>query len=54
MSELLALVALGKFQPGLVTTLIADWGDAPSAPPKRTHTVVVVRPRLAQSLWRDA
>lgn len=49
MSELLALVASGRFQPELVTTLVADWADAPSALLKRTAKVVVTRPRLGSA-----
>jgi threonine dehydrogenase-like Zn-dependent dehydrogenase len=46
--EVLALMASGRFDPAPVTTLTADWDDAPEAFLERTTKVVVQRaPRAA-------
>jgi threonine dehydrogenase-like Zn-dependent dehydrogenase len=45
--DILALIASGKFDPGLVTTLLADWNDAPSALLDPSTKVVVHRATLA-------
>jgi alcohol dehydrogenase len=42
----LALIASGRFDPARVTTLVADWEDAPAAYLERTTKVVVQRPVL--------
>jgi hypothetical protein len=41
----LRLVASGRFKPELVTTLLAEWDDAPFL--ERTTKVVIRRPPLA-------
>ena len=43
--DILALVQSGRFDPGLVTSLIADWEDAPKALFEPCAKVVVVRER---------
>ncbi len=45
--EILQLITDRKFDPGLVTTLLADWNDAPRALLERSTKVVVHRPPLA-------
>jgi len=45
--EVLALIASGRFDPARVTTLVADWHDAPLAFLERTTKVVVQRAPLA-------
>lgn len=45
--EVLALIASGRFDPARVTTLVADWEDAPLAFLERTTKVVVQRAPLA-------
>jgi alcohol dehydrogenase len=47
--EVLALMASGRFDPSPVTTLAAEWQDAPEAFLERTTKVVVQRPPLAGS-----
>jgi threonine dehydrogenase-like Zn-dependent dehydrogenase len=42
--DILELIACGKFDPGLVTTVLADWNDAPSALLDTSTKVVVHRP----------
>jgi alcohol dehydrogenase len=44
--EVLALIASGRFDPARVTTLVADWEDAPAAFLERTTKVVVGRAPL--------
>ena len=44
--EVLRLVEQGKFRPELVTTLLADWDDAPRAFLERTTKVVIRREPL--------
>jgi alcohol dehydrogenase len=44
--RLLALLQTGKFKPEKVTTLVADWDDAPRAFLERTTKVVVKRDPL--------
>jgi alcohol dehydrogenase len=44
--ELLALIASGRFDPAKVTTLVAEWDDAPQAFLERTTKVVVRRAPL--------
>jgi threonine dehydrogenase-like Zn-dependent dehydrogenase len=44
--QLLALLQTGKFRPERVTTLTADWDDAPRAFLEQTTKVVVRRPRI--------
>jgi hypothetical protein len=43
MPEVIALVGAGKFDPTIVTTLVADWNDAPDAFATPTTKVVVKR-----------
>lgn len=45
--EIIALTASGLFQPAKVTTLTADWCDAPHALLDEGPKVVVTRPRLS-------
>jgi len=45
--EVLALIASGRFDPARVTTLVADWDEAPSAFLERTTKVVVQRAPLS-------
>ena len=44
--EVLALIEKGTFQPEKITTLLADWDDAPKAYLERTTKVVVHRPSI--------
>lgn len=44
--EVLALVASGRLKPQAITSLVADWQDAPEAFLERTTKVVVQRPVL--------
>lgn len=46
--EVLALIAGGRFDPARVTTLVADWDDAPLAFLERTTKVVVQRAPLSR------
>ena len=41
--RLLALLQTGKFKPEKITTLVADWDDAPRAFLERTTKVVLKR-----------
>jgi hypothetical protein len=45
--DILALIAGGRFDPGLVTTLLADWDDAPQALLDPSTKVVVHRAMLS-------
>jgi threonine dehydrogenase-like Zn-dependent dehydrogenase len=45
--DILALIASGRFDPGLVTTLLADWDDAPQALLDPSTKVVVHRAMLS-------
>ena len=47
------LVASGRFESQKVTTLVADWNDAPDAYMTRTTKLVVHRPRLSAALGKD-
>ncbi len=47
------LVASGRFESQKVTTLVADWNDAPDAYMTRTTKVVVHRPRLSAPRGQD-
>jgi hypothetical protein len=53
LDEVLALVAEKKFDPSIVTTLVADWDDAPRALFERTTKVILQRaptlPRVARA-----
>ncbi len=46
--EILDLVASGQFRPEFVTTLVADWQDAPRALLERAPKVVVTRAKLTK------
>jgi alcohol dehydrogenase len=48
---LLAFLQTGKFKPEKVTTLVANWDDAPRAFLERTTKVVVKRDPLKGELW---
>lgn len=52
--RLLALLQTGKFRPEKVTTLVADWDDAPRAFLERTTKVVVKRAPLSGAAARLA
>lgn len=41
--EVLDLIKSGKFKPELITTLVADWADAPTAYLERGTKVVIKR-----------
>lgn len=47
--KVLALFQTGKFKPEVVTTLVADWQDAPRAFLEQTTKVVVKRSTLGET-----
>jgi alcohol dehydrogenase len=51
--RLLAFLQTGKFKPEKITTLVADWDDAPRAFLERTTKVVVERDPLNSAAARS-